>query len=59
MKTMITIYADEGMVLKDGDNYGTTMQLAEGRDAEGIKEITIEEYNEITERETEGKMPLE
>lgn len=49
MKTMITLFADEGMILTDGENYGTTMQLAEGRGAEDIKEITIEEYNEIQE----------
>lgn len=49
MKKMITLYADEGMILTDGENYGTTMQLAEGRTAEGIKEITEEEYNKILE----------
>ena len=51
MKQMITLYADEGMILKDGETFGTTMQLAEGKDAEGITEITLEEYKKITEAE--------
>ena len=51
MKTMITLYADEGMILTDGENFGTTMQLAENRTADGIKEITMEEYNNIVEAE--------
>ena len=49
---MITLYADEGKILKDGDTFGTTMQLAEGKTADGITEITLEEYKEITSVET-------
>lgn len=57
MKSMTTLYADEGMILTDGENYGTTMQLAEGRTADGIKEISLEEYDEILE--AEAKKALE
>ena len=57
MKTMITLYADEGMILTDGENFGTTMQLAEGRTAEDIREISMEEYEEILE--AEAKKALE
>lgn len=51
MKQMITLYADEGKILKDGDSFGTTMQLAEGKTTEGITEITLEEYHEILKAE--------
>ena len=53
MKSMTTLYADEGMILTDGEIYGTTMQLAEGRTADGIKEISLEEYDEILEVEAD------
>ena len=52
MKQLITLYADEGKILKDGDTFGTTMQLAEGKTAEGIAEITLEEYEAIMSAET-------
>ncbi|MBQ3118161.1 MAG: hypothetical protein IJC10_00150 [Clostridia bacterium] len=51
MKTMITLYAEEGMILTDGETFGTTMQLAEDRTADGIKEISLEEYDKILEAE--------
>ncbi|MBO5733570.1 MAG: hypothetical protein J6R66_01590 [Clostridia bacterium] len=57
MKRMITLYADEGMILTDGENYGTTIQLAEDRVADGIKEISMEEYNNILQ--TEANKALE
>lgn len=53
MKQMITLYADEGKILKDGDVFGTTMQLAEGKSTDGIEEITLEEYDEILKTETD------
>jgi hypothetical protein len=51
MKQMITLYADSGMILKDGDTFGTTMQLADGKTADGITEITLDEYEEIMSKE--------
>lgn len=53
MKSMTTLYADEGMILTDGENYGTTMQLAEDRTAEGIKEISMDEYEAILKSQEE------
>ena len=53
MKSMITLYADEGMILTDGETFGTTMQLAEDRTADGIKEISLDEYNKILEAEAQ------
>ena len=47
MRKMVTLYADEGMVLTNGETYGTTVSLAEGLSGEDFKEITAEEYNEI------------
>lgn len=54
MKIMTTLYADEGMILTDGENFGTTISLAEGQTAESIKEISLEEYNQILEAEAEA-----
>lgn len=51
MKKMITLYADCSMILTDGENYGTTMQLAEGRTADEFYEITEEEYKNILAEE--------
>lgn len=44
----ITIRADEGMWLTDGENYGKTIDLGEG--------VTIDRYTEITDEEYEEKM---
>lgn len=49
MKKMLTIYADEGKVLTDGEVYGTTISLAEGMDESKFYEITEEEYKRILE----------
>ena len=47
MKKMITIYADEGKILTNGETYGTTISLADGVDETGFYEITQEEYEKI------------
>ncbi len=49
MKTRITLYADEGMVLTDGENYGTTIHLEVGVDGKEYREITKKEYEKIKE----------
>ena len=51
MKTMITIFADKGKVLTDGEVFGTVISLAEGETADDFREITEEEYKEIMEAE--------
>ena len=51
MKTRKILYADEGKVLTDGEIYGTTIYLAEGRSAGEFYEISAEEYAAIMEKE--------
>ena len=41
----ITIRADEGLWLTDGENYGKTISLAEGVSIDNYYEITNEEYD--------------
>ena len=53
MRQMITLYADEGKILTDGNVYGTTVSLAEGKTADDFYEITREEYDNLLESFTE------
>ena len=54
MKTMITLIADEGKVLTNGTEYGTTISLAEGADASVYHEITQEEYEQMLKEQSEA-----
>ena len=56
MRTMVTLFADEGKVLTNGTEYGTTISLAEGADASVYHEITQEEYDEIMNDNLEANM---
>ncbi len=47
----ITIRADEGKWLTDGENYGKTMSLAENSTIGNYYEITDEEYESIMTQE--------
>lgn len=47
MKSRLTIYADEGKILTDGEIFGRIIHLADGEDASKYYEITEEEYNSI------------
>ena len=49
----ITIRADEGKWLTDGENYGKTISLAEGISVDRYYEITDEEYEAIMEKQQE------
>lgn len=47
----ITIRAEEGMILTDGENYGKTIDLGEGVSVADYTEITEAEYEEIQKGE--------
>lgn len=54
MKQRITLHADDGMWLTDGEHYGKTVILADGALPDTFHEITDEEYQEaMKKRETE------
>ena len=53
MKTRMILYADEGKVLTDGEFYGKTVYVAEGREASEFREITKAEYEKILAEEVE------
>ena len=53
MKTRMILYADENMILTDGEVYGKTVYLAEGRSALEFHEITDAEYEQILKDEEE------
>lgn len=56
MRKMITIYADEGKILTNGKEFGTTISLAEGVSSEGYYEISQEEYQEILQKRREEEL---
>ena len=47
MKIIKTIYAEDGMVLTDGEHFCRIVHLAENVDTSAWHEITREEYEEI------------
>lgn len=49
------LVANEGMILTDGEIFGTKIYLAEGRNEEKFYEITTEEYAEIIKAEEEAE----
>jgi hypothetical protein len=48
-----SIKAHDGMMLTNGEIYGTEIFLAEGMSKDDFHEITLEEYKEIQDREAE------
>ena len=45
------IKAPEGMILTDGEIYGTKIYLAEGRSGDEFYPITMAEYEKLIEQE--------
>lgn len=55
----ITIRAEEGKWLTDGENYGKTLDLAEDRSVTDYYEITDAEYEEIIKEQEKEFIPFE
>ena len=53
MRHRITLYAEEGMMLTDGEHFGKIVHLEMGTDASAWREITEEDYEEILARQQE------
>lgn len=51
MKTRTVLYADEGMVLTNGEIYGKQIFLAAGDDGSSYYEITQEDYETLLQAE--------
>jgi hypothetical protein len=49
----ISIKALDGMILTNGEIYGTEIFLADGVSSSDFYQITLEEYNEIMKKEAE------
>ena len=53
MKTRQILYAEDGMVLTDGNVYGKVIYLAEGADATSFREITDDAYAAVLQEQEE------
>lgn len=53
MKIRTVLYADDGMILTNGTDYGVIIWLATGIDASEYYQITKDEYEAILAREGE------
>lgn len=51
MKTRMILYAEEGMVLTDGEVYGKEIYLADGKAYDDFYEISDAEYENIVAEE--------
>ena len=50
MRKKVTLFADKGMVITDGENFGTTVDVEINGDESKYYEITQEEYNEMQKK---------
>lgn len=53
MKTRKVLYADENMMLTNGEVYGSVIYLAENDEGKDFYEISQAEYDEIQRKEAE------
>lgn len=53
MKKRVMLYADDGMMLTDGEHYVKSVHLSVGADESLWREITREEYEEIVKAREE------
>lgn len=53
MRKRLTLYAEPGQILTDGQVFCTEIQLAEGSDGEEFYEISEEEAKKLQEGEEE------
>jgi hypothetical protein len=51
-----SIKAHDGMILTDGNTYGTEIFLAEGMSKDDFHEITLEEYERILEKQNPSEV---
>ena len=54
MKVRTVLYADEGMVITDGNHYGKVVWLAEGADPANYRQITEAEFETRMEAAGDG-----
>lgn len=55
MKKRLTLYADDGKVLTDGETYGRIIDLAIGKSEDDYYEISEAEYEKIEQAVEEEK----
>ena len=55
MKQRTILYADDGKVLTNGEEYGKQIFLADDRDVSDYYEITEAEYEEIEAKKAEAR----
>lgn len=56
MKERITLYAEDGMILTDGEIYGKIIHLAEDKNKGDFYEITEEEYSRLMEQDKDHEV---
>ena len=53
MKTRLILYADDGMILTNGEHFGKCIYLSEDADQSSYYEISQEEYDKLSTEQEE------